>query len=303
MPELQDVDVITEGLRFPEGPVACTDGSVLVVEMMGGCVSRVAPDGTTAVVADVGGGPNGLAVGPDGALYVCNNGGVGRSDRARVGGSIQRVDPASGVVETLYTECDGTPLIVPNDLVFDPSGGFYFTDNAPRGALYYARPDGSAIDRVVADVPAPNGVGISPEGDTLYWAQTHTRQIHRRRITGPGRIESSPGYGIAALFFEGAVDPYTLVAGLPGNHELDSLAIDSSGAICVGTLVDAGISEITPDGAWQLHTLPSELADPMTTNICFGGDDLTTAFVTCSMTGRLVRCRWPRPGLRLAFAI
>lgn len=303
MPELRDVEVVAEGLRFPEGPVACNDGSVMVVEMMGGCVTRVAPNGTTDVVAEVGGGPNGLAAGPDRGLYVCNNGGVGGAADERGGGSIQRIDPDSGQVATLYTECDGVPLVVPNDLVFDSSGGFYFTDMAPNGAIYYAQADGTAIDRVVPNVPVPNGVGISPDGDTLYWAQTHTRQVYRRRITAPGMLDPSPGYSARALIFNGEVDPYTLVAGLPGNHELDSLAVDSSGAICVGTLVESGISEITPDGAWELHTLPEELADGLVTNIAFGGEDLTAAFVTCSLTGRLIRCRWHRPGLPLSFEI
>src|SRR6201999_373342 len=66
---------IATGLRFPEGPVAMDDGSVIVVEMAAGAITRVTPDGKKHVIATPGGGPNGLAIGPDGALYVCNNGG------------------------------------------------------------------------------------------------------------------------------------------------------------------------------------------------------------------------------------
>ena len=97
---------ITSGLRFPEGPVAMADGSVLVVEIFGPRITRVAPDGTKTTLAEVPGGPNGLAVGPDGALYLCNNGGCftplevsgflvpGPFDPDRyIGGRIQRVDP------------------------------------------------------------------------------------------------------------------------------------------------------------------------------------------------------------------
>src|SRR5829696_6974627 len=67
--------VVASGLRFPEGPVPLSDGSVLVVEIERGTLTRVLPRGTTEVVAFLGGGPNGAAIGPDGACYVCNNGG------------------------------------------------------------------------------------------------------------------------------------------------------------------------------------------------------------------------------------
>ena len=66
---------VTRGLRFPEGPIAMADGSVLVVEIEGARLTRVLPDGTKQTVAELGGGPNGAAIGPDGACYVCNNGG------------------------------------------------------------------------------------------------------------------------------------------------------------------------------------------------------------------------------------
>jgi gluconolactonase len=114
-----DGRIVTTGLKFPEGPIAMPDGSVLVVEIEGARLIRVAADGVKTTVATLGGGPNGAAVGPDGKCYVCNNGGFnwlhaedghtrphGRAD-AYEGGSIQRVDLASGAVEVLYTECDG----------------------------------------------------------------------------------------------------------------------------------------------------------------------------------------------------
>ncbi len=75
MGEPLEYEVVAEGLRFPEGPVAMADGSVLLVEIAGSALSRVHPDGTTEVVADCGGGPNGAAVGPDGDVWLCNNGG------------------------------------------------------------------------------------------------------------------------------------------------------------------------------------------------------------------------------------
>ena len=66
---------IVSGLRFPEGPVAMPDGSIILVEIAAGRISRIMPDGRRLTVAEPGGGPNGAAIGPGGKLYVCNNGG------------------------------------------------------------------------------------------------------------------------------------------------------------------------------------------------------------------------------------
>lgn len=298
MPELRNVEVVAEGLAFPEGPVALSDGSVLVVELRAGSIARVGAGGRVDRVAEVGGGPNGAAIGPDGALYVCNNGGFG--DR-RIKGCIQHVDLTSGAHRTLYATCDGAPIGSPNDLVFDTTGHFYFTDHSLSGAIYYAAADGSSIRRLVDGVIYPNGIGLSPDGATLYWAETPTRQVQRRRIDRPGVLVESAGYNVRSLFRPGGADRFALLCGLPDCCELDSLAVDSAGAVVVGTLVDSGVSEITPDGSWTRHTLPPGLDDPLVTNVCFGGPDLTELFITCSKTGRLLRATWHRPGLALAY--
>ena len=163
---------ITDGLLFPEGPIAMPDGTVLLVEIARGTLTRVHPDGRKEVVAETGGGPNGAAIGPDGKCYVCNNGGfnwqvepngnrrsIGQSDDY-VSGRIERVDLDTGAVEVLYDACDGRPLKGPNDIVFDRSGGFWFTDlgkvrerEIDRGGVYYARPDGSLVREVVHPFP------------------------------------------------------------------------------------------------------------------------------------------------------
>ena len=199
---------IASGLEFPEGPVALADGSLLVVELLGHRLSRVLPDGAIETVAEIPGGPNGAAVGPAGAVYVCNNGGwlqfvevngvrmMGPPDwSAYIGGRIQRVDPDRGTVTDLYTECDGRPLRSPNDLVMDGNGGFWFTDTGIRDpstrtaditGIYYAHTDGSTIREVVFPTDAPNGIGLSPDGSTLYWTESWRGRILRRTVTGPG---------------------------------------------------------------------------------------------------------------------
>lgn len=301
-----DWTTVATGLRFPEGPVALDDGGVLVVEIERRTLSRVDPDGTVSVVAECGGGPNGAAVGPDGRVWITNNGGcfewidlgtllvpTGVPD-TWTGGSVQRVDLATGAVETVYTECDGRPLRAPNDLVFDGHGGFWFTDHgvrldrsSDRTGVFYALADGSSIAEVLFPLDAPNGIGLSPEGDRLYVAETHTGRVYVWDVPEPG---VATGTGLMAPHGE-------LLAGLPGLQLLDSLAVDGEGHVCVGTLGNGGITVIPPDGSSVEH-LPVD--DVLVTNICFGGPDLRTAYITSSGTGRLLAGEWPRPGLRLA---
>jgi gluconolactonase len=297
---------LASGLQFPEGPIWCSDGSVLLVEIRRGTLSRVAPDGRVAVVAECGGGPNGAAVGPDGACYICNNGGFewhdvggivvpGNQASDYIGGRIQRVDLKTGKVTDLYTACDGRPLRGPNDLVFDRHGGFWFTDHGKlrerdrdRTGLFYARADGSLIKEVVFPLDAPNGVGLSPDGAKLYVAETFTGRVWSWDVVGPGELATAMGF---------APGGGALLCGLPGFQLLDSLAVDGAGNVCVATLANGGITVIAPHGEVLQH-VPT--GDPLTTNICFGGPDLRTAYVTCSGTGQLVALDWPRPGLRLA---
>ncbi len=303
---------IASGLRFPEGPVAMPDGSVILVEMFAGCITRLQPDGSKERVADIVGGPNGAAIGPDGALYVCNNGGCftpidmggllfpGPFDPANyTGGRIQRVDIDTGAVTDLYTECDGRPLRAPNDLVFDDAGGMWITDHGIRDSaartsdltsIYYALADGSSITEVVHPVEAPNGIGLSPDGTKLYWAETHSGRVMQRRIASPGVLQP-----------EIPLDPSVCLVGLPGYQLLDSLAVDGAGNVCVATLVNGGITIIGADGT----TLHVPTGDLLTTNICFGDRDgsgeYRDAYVTLSGTGKLIHMRWPHSGLRLNF--
>ncbi len=292
---------ITSGLRFPEGPIAMPDGTVVLVEIERQTLSRVHPDGTIEVVANLGGGPNGAAIGPDGAAYVCNNGGFkwrenngilapGGTPDDYSGGRIERVDLASGSFEVLYRECDGRPLNGPNDIVFDAAGGFWFTDlgktydtHRDIGAVYYATPDGGTISRQLTHRETPNGIALSPDEKTLYFAETITGRVWAYDIQSPGTVDQSSA---------------RLLVGLPGFQLLDSMAVDSAGNVCVATLVNGGITVISPDGSSVEHIATG---DPFTTNICFGGDDLTTAYITLSGTGRLVSTPWPRPGLKLNY--
>lgn len=300
-----ELELVAEGLKFPEGPIAMDDGSVILTEIARQTLTRIHPDGRTEVVCETGGGPNGAAIGPDGAIYITNNGGAfewverdgllfpGRTPESHQGGSIQRFDPQSGALTTLYADWQGRRLAGPNDLVFDRTGGFWFTDHGcgtadgrRYGGLYYARPDGSHISRQRGFMISPNGVGLSPNEDTVYMADTQLGRLWAFNVVEPGVLEPATPFG-----------PGRVVANMPGYQLFDSLAVEASGKVCVATLINGGITVIAPDGNHEHHAAP----DSLTTNICFGGPDMRDAWITCSSTGKLFKTRWPRPGLRLAF--
>lgn len=305
---MTEIQEITSGLQFPEGPIAMPDGSVILVEIKRQTLTRVMPDGAHRIVAHLGGGPNGAAMGPDGKIYVCNNGGFEwheRNGRVYPGmapdyyttGSIQRVDPDTGKFETLYDRCGSQKLNGPNDIVFDNTGGFWFTDlgktyarHADRGVVYYAKADGSSIKEMIFPLERPNGIGLSPDEKTLYVVETPTARCWGFSLVAPGEIRSADGH------YRG--EKGKVVAGLGGYQFFDSLAVDGAGNICVATLVNGGITVIAPDGSKSEH-IP--MPDTMTTNICFGGKDLRTAYITLSGSGKLVSMQWPRPGLALNF--
>lgn len=298
-----EFEILAEGLAFPEGPIAMADGSVLLVEIGAGRLTRIWGQGRRETLAQIGGGPNGAAIGPDGAIYVCNNGGLTFIEMGGItiptiaaadyqGGRIERVDLATGRIERLYDREGEHALSGPNDLVFDADGGLWFTDLGkvwPRqrdhGGLYWAKADGSEIVQA-AFGPGYNGVGLSPDGRHVYAAETLTGRLWDMEIVGKGQI--APG----AFGTHGRC-----VATLPGFSMLDSLAVEADGRVCVATLVQGGITAFSLDGQLD-HTL---FPDPLVTNICFGGADLRDAFITLSGTGKLIKARWPRPGLGLNF--
>lgn len=284
------LDIVADGLVFPEGPVVMDDGSVIVVELRAGRVTRCW-DGRKETVCEPGGGPNGAAIGPDGALWLCNSGGIGTSGPGSEG-RIERIDLGTGKIERAYESCEGIPLEAPNDLVFDASGRLWFTDlgtiyisgdrvtGKAFGGFYSASADGSEIVAIERGTLSYNGVGISPDGNDIYVADTFQARLYR---------------------YEACLKPQKAqyVATAPGPVSFDSLAVTAAGNICVATLQEGSITTFSPAGEITKLVIPGETS---VTNIAFGGDDMRDAYITLSNTGRLARVRWSEPGLRLAFS-
>jgi len=301
-------ELIADGLRFPEAPVVMDDGSVIVTEIAAGRITRCWPGGRKEVIASPGGGPNGLAIGPDGKLYCCNNGGFEYVEangflaphgiaKDYSGGRLERIDIDTGAVETLYRSGDqGVSLRGPNDLMFDAHGGFWFTDHGKVDydkrchdivGIFYAKADGSFVEEVIFPSYNPNGIGLSPDGTTLYAAETYTCRLTQFNIVAPGKVDDAAGPGGPGI-------PLYRPAGY---KFFDSLAMEASGNICVATIGECGISVVSPAGKLVEFVATDDI---FTTNIAFGGADMRDAYITLSGSGRLVKTRWARPGLALA---
>lgn len=305
-------EIVATDLAFPEGPVAMNDGSILFVEIEGKKLSLL-KDGDVTTVAKIPGGPNGAAIGPDGAAYICNNGGVydfvpldekkripspGGPSKDYIGGSIERVDLKTGAVTKLYQSTAALPLLTPDDIVFDQKrGGFWFTDTGlqypdrvEKGGLYFGTIDGAPLKKVVT-ITTPNGIGLSPDGDTLYVSDTIFGRLWALNITGPGTVAQTPMPDL----------PGRVVQTLPGFHWVDSLKVLQNGNVCVGTIAleGGGITTFdTKTGDTTAVLVPDE---PFVTNLCFGGPDMRDVWITASSTGALYHCTWPESGLPLAY--
>jgi len=339
-------EVLSATLQYPEGPIYCQDGSIILVEIKGEQLSIIPPGGGDSKrIAHLPGGPNGAAIGPDGDIYVCNDGGFdwqsiplpkqqlwvgGNQPENYNGGCLQQVDPVTGAVKTLFTECrerefpPGTSAPVwnppfalssPDDLVFDAAGGIWFTDwgqstertRAVTG-VYYVSPDRNSIKQMVYPLHAPNGIALSPDGKKLYVALTYERKIIYFDVPEPGVISPNNVTGPGQGSFDGS---HLLTAKLEGQAILDSMAIDVEGNVYIATMIpdgnnpmsNGGISIISPIGG--VDFVPIKLPDgafaPLPSNICFGGPDMKTAFITCGASGYLLSMRASVPGLKLHF--
>jgi gluconolactonase len=333
--------IIAHGLGYPEGPVWCKDGTILLVEIHAQCLSRIHPDGSREQLVAIPGGPNGAAIGPDGALYICNDGGfdwLGLPFGAKQpslwvtttqpadysGGKLQKFDPGTGALSDVCTQTATPPayppglpawnppyaLRGPDDLVFDAQGGCWFTDwgkQRPRDrditGVYYLAPDGVTLRQAIYPLNSPNGIALSPDGAWLYVALSFERRVLKYEVAPNGTFKPNPR----------TLDGSYLVTGdFRGCSVLDSMAVDQQGNLYVATMVpqgsdptvNGGITVIAPDGTVLDYVeilLPDQTPVPLPSNICFGGADMKTAFITCGGTGQLISMPAQVPGLKLAF--
>ncbi|GAA0762133.1 gluconolactonase [Erythromicrobium ramosum] len=283
------MEIAGEGLAFPEGPVVVSDGSVIAVEIAASRSTRSRND-CEEIICEIGGGPNGAAIRPDGALLVCNNDGMS-ADRMESlsglgsGGRIERIDLATGKAKRVYDCCNDIRLEGPNDLVFDALVNLWFTDLGKThsgirtaSGLFCCETNGRSICAVDRHAVSYNAVGLSADDSTVYVADTHQARLYRcakkPKAQRPRWVATSPGH-----------------------VSYDSLAVTAAGNTCAGTLRAGGITTITPFGETRFRPFD----DRYVTNIAFGGADMLDVWLTFSTRGLLVKARCEEPGLRLHF--
>jgi gluconolactonase len=133
---------------------------------------------------------------------------------------------------------------------------------------------------------SPNGVGLSPDEKVVYVADTNLGRLWGFDVAQTGVLAPPAGFA-----------PGRVIANLPDYQLLDSLAVEAGGKVCVATIINGGVTAFDPDGSVEHFAFP----DVICTNICFGGADMQDAWITASATGKLLKARWPRPGLKLNF--
>jgi gluconolactonase len=299
-PSTLPMDIVAEGLKFPEAPVYMKDGSIIFVEIERQTISRL-PAGKNQkveVLADLPGGPNGLAIGPDGMLYIANDGGrfsftvrdgenyPGAISKAYKPGKIHRMDLKTRKIEVMADKADGKPMIAPDDLLFDHQGNLWITEyglGREDGGLYFLA-KGATEAQWARKMPAPNGVGLSPDGKLLHISSG--TNLFGFDVTGPGKLETVtyPNNGIHS--------PLTL------NSTADSLKVMANGDVAVCSLSRPGGVGVHNKGA-QIEFFG--FGDRMTCNLVFGGRDMRDCWVMLSGKGQIAKVRWPRPGLKAAF--
>ncbi|WP_105188909.1 SMP-30/gluconolactonase/LRE family protein [Pseudoalteromonas sp. T1lg48] len=253
--------------------------------------------------------------------------GTGQSAEYK-GGSIDKVNLSTSAVETLYTHCDtgrrldmanmqwqnqalspAFALRGPDDLVFDSQGGMWFTDwgkddgrTRDITGIYYAAPDGTSIKQMVFPLNAPNGIALSPDGKRLYSIETYTRRLLYWELSAPGEIAPNPQ----------SLDGTYLLTGFEGQAIYDSMAVDELGNLYLATMLpqgnnpfsNGGITVVSPEGEILEYieiNLGEDLYAPLPSNICFGGEDNKTAYITLGASGMLVKAKMKNAGLTLAF--
>jgi len=268
------VQTLASGLGFTEGPVCLPDGRIALVSMSRGTVLVLDHDGAVVGEHRTGGGPNGLAAGADGTLYVAQNGGIwAASGRAEPGVQVIR----DGAVEYVVTG-----MGAPNDLMFGPDGRLWVTDS--RAEVDIASPEGAPPGRVWAvDVATGtaemllegpvflNGIGFGPRADRLYLTATADAGVYSYDLT---TVDGRTAVGAQNLV-------HRVRAGFP-----DGLTVDGTGNLRVATTAGDRIDVLTGSGRIvATHALPP---GSMPTNVC-AGPEPGQYIVTASGTEAVLR--------------
>lgn len=239
--------VSDEGLQL-EGPSFDRDGNLLFVEVFGGRVFRLTPDQTLSVVLGENKlGSAGLAIHKDGRVFIA---GLGNFKDT---GSVVAVRPDGSGLQTIIPPEAG---YLPDDLVFDAQGGFYFTDfqgisTDPKGGVYYVSPDFKAITPVLPHLAVANGVALSPDGKELWATEFSRGLLHRVELADATTIAP---FGTAVAYHFTGSGPDSMRADADGNLYV---AMYGQGRVLVFNKNGMPIGQVLLPGREEGHNLRS----------------------------------------------
>jgi gluconolactonase len=261
---------------FLEGPSFDRDGNLWFVDIPFGRIFRVSPKGDWELALQYDGWPNGFKFHTDGTAYICDY---------RKG--LLRFDPKTGRLETILDTAYSESFKGLNDLHFASNGDLYFTDQGqtgiadPTGRVFRMRANG-ALERLVTNIPSPNGITLSTTEKHCYVAVTRAQQVWRLPLMADGSISKT---GVAVQLSGGAAGP-------------DGIEMDSENGLLVCHL---GV------GIWRFdaNMLPTHLIysedkhHHHLANLCFGGPDLKSLYITESLSGDILLAKLPVAGKKI----
>jgi len=253
---------------FLEGPSFDANGNLYVTDIPHGRIFRIAPDKQWHLVAQTGGWPNGLALHPDGSLWIADY---------RCG--ILKCDPDRGDIQEVLGHRNSESFKGVNDLMFDRRGRLYFTDQGqtglhdPTGRVYRYDTESGRLDMLLANAPSPNGLALNQQENVLFLAVTRANQVWRLPLLADGSVSKA---GVFQTFF-----------GVSGP---DGLAVDRHDNLLVAHASLGGVFVLNPH-AEITHFLRSP-AGRTVTNVCLSPRSNTVVF-TESSTGTVFKARLP----------
>ena len=246
--------LLADGFKFTEGPSADAAGNVYFTDQPTDRILKWSADGKLSTFMQPCGRSNGLCFGPDGKLWAC----------ADEKNELWVIDVATKEKTVVLSGYNGKLFNGPNDVWVRPDGGAYFTDpfykrdywkRGPKEleqAVYYLSPD-KKLTRVDADYKQPNGLVGTPDGKTLYVADIGAGKTNVYDIQADGSLTNRRKFCDLGS---------------------DGMTLDDAGNVY---LTGKGVTVFDKTGAKVAH-IP--IPEPWTANVCFGGADLRTLFVT-----------------------
>ncbi len=244
--------------KFTEGPASDAEGNVFFTDQPNDRIMKWSTDGKLSTFLQPAGRSNGLCFDKQGRLWACADG----------KNELWVIDVGAGTHNVVVKDFQGKLLDGPNDVWVRPDGGVYFTDpfykrdywqrgpmEQDQQATYFLSPNGKSLKRVTDDLLQPNGIIGTPDGKTLYVADIKANETFAYEIKPDGSLTGK------RLFCK---------------LGSDGMTIDSQGNVY---LTGKGVTVFDNSGKQIEHI---DVPESWTANVCFGGPDMSTLFITAS---------------------